>query len=765
MTHVISRTTLRPGILVIVLLIGVSFVGLRRVSADGPATAVTVAAPVIPVDGDRDGINEGLEQRLAELYAPMIYIEPDESNYPVNVEWFLDRANLQYHEDCAIDVDDNIGPFPIGNQLLGPSGFVFWLRGPNCGEDDTGFSHPPHRLITTIATDPDGQFSVGSLTTGYSDQQTFVLNDLNPAFHVGSIDPRDWKTYFHAYPSADGGMMIQYWHVFAFNEFGGGFDNHGGDWDASIQVWLKPDLTLKGVWFSRHADDHPGTFFCASVADCGSAQVRLFDSTHPVVTIDGGGHAAFRSPDDWATCDCRVLEGVTGPLGTIVWTRDTDAFDNPSALRRAEFVCDTNNNCSLALSAPSGGIVWKTWSDGDVVSSGNLTNPIVSPSAHGGLVNLGEYNPCNTSEPLSCLGSEQASRLLAGEFHPLNNASWLRYEGRWGSIGTINSGPRGPVFQGFEDRGESSPSVYRAWYNNGADSPAANDGRHPWRVPPTTSSTLEGVSHTAGDVTFVSGATRVALTASQSSIADRFGTAAIQFRVYPAGSTPPSFTSYAGPFVIATSAPPVDGPYTVDDFAVDGLGNIESTRTLQLTVDTTAPVASIVQPAATTYPHSATLTLSYSVDDGTGSGVASFTPTLDGAITLPDGTGLASGQSIDLLTELSLGPHAFSIDSIDNVGNAGTRTVAFSIIATPDSIRQDVILFLGVNKIDRSTSNSLLAKLDAAAAARASGDCAKAANHYEAFIHEVQAKAGKAIDAAAATIMVGDAEYLIANCP
>ena len=756
---------LRAGACALLVFAGTASIGSRRASADAQQISSTPgAAPTLPNDADHDGINEDLEQKLAERFAPVIYIEPDESNYPVNVDWFLDRANLQYHEDCGDDVDDNRGPFPIGARLLGPNPGALWAGGPNCGEDDMGYRHPPHRLLTTLATDPDGQFSVGALTTGYSDQQTFVLNDLNSAFHVGSTDPRDWKTYFHVYPAADGGVMIQYWHVFAFNEFGGGFDDHGGDWDASIQVWLTPDLSLRGVWFSRHADDHPGTFFCASAdAGCGASQVRLFDSTHPVVTIDGGGHAAFRSPADWATCDCRVLEGVTGPLGTIVWTEDTDAFDNPAALRRAEFVCTLTGGCTLTLSAPSGGIVWKTWTDGDVVASGSLTNPIISPSAHGGLVNLGEYNPCT---PATCFGTAQASQMLAGEFHPLNNAFWLRYEGRWGSIGTINSGPRGPVFQGFEDRGPSQTSFYRAWLNNGANSPATNDGTHPWLVPPTTSATLEGASYTTGAVTFVSGTTRVALSASQSAIADRFGSPVTWYRIHPVGGSLPEFTPYGGPFTLVSPLGSPDGAYNVDYFTVDGLGNVEATKTLTVTLDTTAPVASISQPAATNYPHSATLTLSYSVADGSGSGVSSFTPTLDGAAALPDGTGLANGQVIPLLTELSIGRHTVAIDSVDNVGNRGTRSVVFSIVVTADSIKDDVSQFLDANKIKNGgLAKSLLGKLNAAADARSRGECATASNQYGAFIQELEAQAGKGVDASAAAIMIADAQYLIANCP
>jgi hypothetical protein len=67
------------------------------------------------------------------------------------------------------------------------------------------------------------------------------------------------------------------------------------------------------------------------------------------------------------------------------------------------------------------------------------------------------------------------------------------------------------------------------------------------------------------------------------------------------------------------------------------------------------------------YPHNSILTLNYNVTDA-GSGVAGFTTTMDGSTTLA-GHGLASGQVINLLTELATGAHTFSVAATDNVGN------------------------------------------------------------------------------------------------
>jgi hypothetical protein len=138
---------------------------------------------------------------------------------------------------------------------------------------------------------------------------------------------------------------------------------------------------------------------------------------------------------------------------------------------------------------------------------------------------------------------------------------------------------------------------------------------------------------------------------------------------------------------------------------------------------------------------------------------------MDG-MTMVHGHGLDSGQTIDLLTELTTGDHTFTVDAVDNVGGASTASVTFTIIVTPESIKDDVNEFLAMGAIrNRGLANSLLAKLNAAAVARARGNCDSADNRYEAFVNELQAQSGNGVDPAAAAIMIADAQYLIAHCP
>ena len=716
-----------------------------------PALAIS---PPARVDDDHDGIDDNLEQKLAERFAPIVLIEPDESNYPVNVEWFLARASLQYHEDCFSDIDQPVGPSPIMTQdlLLGPPGSL-WSGGPNCGEDDTGYSHPPHHLLTSISADPDGQFSLGALTTGFSDQQSFVIPDLDDSVHVGSTDPTQWRTYFHCYPTAEGGVIIQYWHLFAYDELAvGNVGNHGGDWDASIQVQLNPDLTLKGVWFSRHSNDHPGTFLAKS-----NAHLHLDPSgTHTVMSIDGGGHAAFADVQDY--CDNAAPVVST----TIVYPTDPNDPANPSKLDTAT---SSVTGCGVNLQLP-GGITWETWTGGMVRASGQLTHAITAPSAHGGLVNLGEYNPCT---PTTCAGSAQASTLLAGEFHPLNGQIFIRYSGRWGSLPSfISSGigvglaPRGPVFQGFDDEGENFTNVYRSWYNQGAAVPAA-PGSSPWLTPPVTSLNFGNPAyHTVGGAIFVTSATQFVLNATESVPAAQFGSPSIWYRAFSVPGSPGPFLLFSGSFSLSGS----DGTYSINYFSSDALQNSEASHAQNVSLDNTAPTVNVNVPlAGAKYTHNQSITLAYAVSDGAGSGVQQFIPKLDGATTVA-GHGLASGQAINLLTQMTAGTHTFTIAALDNLGNSRLVSASFTIIVTPQSIIDDVAQFYAAGSLKNSgQANSLTVKLNAAAAAQAKGNCKEAANNYNAFINELQAQRGKGVDAAAADIMMADAQYMIAHCP
>jgi hypothetical protein len=215
--------------------------------------------------------------------------------------------------------------------------------------------------------------------------------------------------------------------------------------------------------------------------------------------------------------------------------------------------------------------------------------------------------------------------------------------------------------------------------------------------------------------------------------------------------------------VVETPIDQLSGPIFAEDnsdgqpFPVYGSASVEWSQ------EKFPPTITIIQPAATTYLHSDVLTLNYSVVS-TGCGVGSVTPRMDG-LTMLDGHGLDSGQAINLLTELATGDHMFTVDAADNVGGTSMASVTFTIIVTAESIKDDVGQFLASGAITLDHGRSLLGMLNAAASARAKGDCATANRIYQAFINELQAQSGKKVTAQAAAIMIADAQYLIAHCP
>jgi hypothetical protein len=217
--------------------------------------------------------------------------------------------------------------------------------------------------------------------------------------------------------------------------------------------------------------------------------------------------------------------------------------------------------------------------------------------------------------------------------------------------------------------------------------------------------------------------------------------------------------------VVATPINELSGPVSAEDNSNSQKFPVYGTTSLEWSQEKYPPNITITQPTSMQYLHTDTITLNYIATD-TGCGVGSETATMDGAPTLLDGHSLASGQTLNLLTEMTIGDHTFTVTAADNVGGTNSASVTFSIIVTAASIEGDVTQFLAAGAIkDNGLANTLLTTLEAAAAARARGQCSTAANIYQSFINILQAQSGKGVDATAAAIMIADAQYLITHCP
>jgi hypothetical protein len=363
-----------------------------------------------------------------------------------------------------------------------------------------------------------------------------------------------------------------------------------------------------------------------------------------------------------------------------------------------------------------------------------------------------------------------------------SNAAFIFFSGKWGNDpdpAIVHREWYSPVNRCMNPCGSDNPfNIGRADDKdpycdnncNGFQWPPSPYGDCSWHLqPPTTMAALTGPYFHGGLSTYISRLTSITLSVTENPVtavvgagyAGPYAGPTTYYCAYPDGGRAPLFTDYLAPFTLWWAP---DGTYHIDYYSVDILGNQETTESALFTLDTTAPVVAITQPTGGTYAHSATLTLSYIVNDGLGSGVEGSTAYMDGATTLA-GHGLSSGQAINLLTELTLGPHALSVHAVDNVGNGDTTSVTFTIIVTAQSISGDVTQFVAAGKITQDEGTSLLSKLASAANAVAAGNCSTAAHIYTSFINEVRALSGKKIDAEAAQILVTDAQYLIDHCP
>ena len=230
-------------------------------------------------DADGDGIGDVCEQVLAERYAPVVYHSSDETNYPTNVDWFLPRTSLRFYDDsCTPDYYRTFVAAPSQANLLGHSVAT------SCGSTSTVSS--------------DG-------TRSRHKHRTFFLGDVPDLYRIGSLDSRDWTTYYHAYPNAFHGVTVQYWRFYAYNDAA---NNHGGDWEG-IHVVLDSNLAPLKVGFLGH-----------SSIDYSSPSGLTWEGNHPRIFSEGGGHASHPDGAGVFALSCSGL-GSINPNDPCTFTR------------------------------------------------------------------------------------------------------------------------------------------------------------------------------------------------------------------------------------------------------------------------------------------------------------------------------------------------------------------------------------------------------------------------------------------------------------
>jgi hypothetical protein len=112
--------------------------------------------------------------------------------------------------------------------------------------------------------------------------------ELPEGVREGSDRPDEWTVYGHAYPRSDGGVELQYWFYYPYNDGPLVFD-HDSDWEH-VSVELGADGRPRFFALAAHDDNAPGR-------RVPWGEVPR-DGTHPRFLIAAGTHAAYLSAPD-----------------------------------------------------------------------------------------------------------------------------------------------------------------------------------------------------------------------------------------------------------------------------------------------------------------------------------------------------------------------------------------------------------------------------------------------------------------------------------
>ncbi len=240
------------------------------------------SSSVETLDEDQDGLKDSEEDILANRFAPIVYHGQCERNYPVSVDWLLSRASLcEYDGEATPKIERAVA---------------------------SGLGAQAELLNRAFASDQSGRQKIGSDST-YSlcKRSTYFLANVARADQIGERDnPKDWVTYVHTYPNQRGGITIQYWRCYSYNDasFLSIDFSHGGDWEA-VAVHLDAALKPEFVAFLGHTGIEYHT------------KDVQWEGDHPKVWSEEGGHASL--PDSKSLKSKRFTRQETWNGGQVIW--------------------------------------------------------------------------------------------------------------------------------------------------------------------------------------------------------------------------------------------------------------------------------------------------------------------------------------------------------------------------------------------------------------------------------------------------------------
>ncbi len=193
------------------------------------------------MDMDNDGISDAEETRLAELFAPILYMHPDDVFYPITPQYALDHSTLM-----RADLE--------GGRVISENPTMAEISGLTVSSDN-------YYLDNDLGTIEDSGI-----------ETHFVANKASypPVVHARVLP----ATY-----SGGSANIIQYWFYYPFNK--GPMNTHEGDWEM-ITVEVRDGDEAITASYSQHLS--------GMIADWSLIEK---DGNHPKAYVALGAHANY----------------------------------------------------------------------------------------------------------------------------------------------------------------------------------------------------------------------------------------------------------------------------------------------------------------------------------------------------------------------------------------------------------------------------------------------------------------------------------------
>ena len=423
-----------------------------------------------------------------------------------------------------------------------------------------------------------------------------------------------------------------------------------------------------------------------NVSSTANATITL-DTTVPTVTISSPtSNSTYTSTSSTISLGGSASDSSSG-ISSVAWSNDRGG--NGTATGTASWTVS-----SISLSSGDN-VITVTAKDG-ANNSGTDTLQVT-------------YNTSSTvGTPTVSTGSATNVTTSSATLNGTVNANggtttaWFQYGSTSGSYGntsstqTVTGSGNTTVSIGISGLSSGTTYYYRIAASNsggtsyGSESPFTTTTATATPIP--TPSTGDSSAPTDGSITINSGASYTNSTGVTLTLSAKDNVGVTGYYLSSSSSTPSSSTSgwtsvsstttYSGSVSYTLNSG--DGSKTVYVWFKDSSGNVSSSASDYITLDTTAPTITITSPAsdATYTATSSTISLGGSASDST-SGIKEVTWTNSSG-----GSGTASGTTSWTTSSISLsnGDTTITVTAKDNAGNTATDTITVTYKSTSTNV-------------------------------------------------------------------------------